>query len=182
MLLSLSEQLAQIDNFAGAGDKHTQRGRERGREQETDRQLDSRRRSRCRRRRRLQQQLEIINFNQNFRHRCLSMRSIIVPTSSKQSKQKVFLVSRFLVSRFLFLISLAIIHGQLRSAFVLRQQHHLYYSAAPPNRPLCLSFSSAGQSAHRAMRALRRVVSSRAKVKYTLPRDLYYRYEVIDQN
>lgn len=105
MLLSLSEQLAQIDNFAGAGDKHTAREGEKEGERKIDRRTtrQSETETEPESERRLQQQLEIINFNQNFRHWCLSMRSIIVPTS-KQSKQKVFLVSRFsfLVSCFSF--------------------------------------------------------------------------------
>lgn len=75
------------------GRRQTQRERER--EMKVDRRTTRQSETEPESERRLQQQLEIINFNQNFRHRCLSMRSIIVPTS-KQSKQKLFLVSRFL--------------------------------------------------------------------------------------
>lgn len=197
MLLSLSEQLAQIDNFAGAGDEHTQRESERegAGDRQIVRQTDNwtvrdvaaatAAAAACNSNWKLLISIKTFDIGAYL---CVALSSQLLSNLSR--KFFSFPVFSFLVSRFLFLISLAIIHGQLRSAFVLRQQHHLYYSAAPlydqPARPTahsaCLSFSSAGQSAHRAMRALRRVVSSRAKVKYSLPRDLYYRYEVIDQN
>lgn len=41
MSLSLSEQLAQIDNFAGAEDKHRERETERASGRQTDRPTDN---------------------------------------------------------------------------------------------------------------------------------------------
>lgn len=194
MLLSLSEQLAQIDNFAG---EETNTKRER------DGQRDSRRRS--------QSQSAACNSNWKLlisiktfdigAYLCVALSSQLLSNLSR----KFF---SFPVSRFSFLVSHFSCHNSWptserfcfapTTSFILLSRPTVRQPASQPARPHCpfvpppspflptrlsvILFSWSISASNDACAAPSRVELRRAKVKYSLPRDLYYRSEVIDQN